>query len=251
MKSRAAIVALLLVVCAAEARPFDLRRDTFAFSNDTAWAYGVDEAGKLHISARETPPQFAHSCFLLSRAVMQFWQFAEFAPERPKASREEYRRLMHAVFRIPVWSRGPAERIVIPGFRDLRSFSEGYEGLLKENLGSWVASYFRIGNFRMAMGHPRSGQAMVARCLEESLAQGRIRALYLSRFPHMNHAVVVYRVARGPGGDLRFSVYDPNYPAQPASLTYVAARRSFEFEKRWYFPGGQLNAMRIYVSPLH
>jgi hypothetical protein len=92
--------------------------------------------------------------------------------------------------RIPVWSRGPRERIVIPGFRDLRSFSIAYEGLLKENLGNWVASYFRIGNFRMAMGHPRAGQAKVARWLIDSLEKGRLPAVYLSRFPHMNHVVI-------------------------------------------------------------
>jgi len=232
-------------------RPFDLRRDTLAFSNDTAWAYGVDEAGKLHISRRETPPDFAHGCFLMSRAVLQFHQFARFAPEQPKVSREEYRRLVLTLNRIPVWSRGPRERIIIPGFRDLRSFSIAYEGLLKENLGNWVASYFRIGNFRMAMGHPRAGQAKVARWLIDSLEKGRLRAVYLSRFPHMNHVVIPYRMRREPDGDVLFTVYDPNYPTEPTTLRYVAARRSFDFAKRWYFPGGQVNAMRIYVSPLH
>jgi len=249
---------LLLLAAAAialparvHARPFDLRRDTFAFSNDTAWAYGVDEAGRLHISRRKTPPDFAHGCFLMTRGVLQFHQFARFAPELPKVSREEYRRLVLAIGRIPVWSRGPRERIVIPGFRDLHSFSVAYEGLLKENLGNWVASYFRVGNFRMAMGHPRAGQAAVARWLDESLAAGRLPALYLSRFPHMNHAVIVYRMRHEPGGDIAFTVYDPNYPAEPTTLRYVATRRSFDFARRWYFPGGEVNAMRIYVSPLH
>ena len=244
-------VAAILLTPPAHGRPFDLRRDTFAFSNDTAWAYGVDEAGQLHISRRETPPDFAHGCFLMARSVLQFHQFARFAPEQPKVSREEYRRRVRALNRIPVWSRGPRERIVIPGFRDLRSFSIAYEGLLKENLGNWVASYFRVGNFRMAMGHPRAGQAMVARWLGESLEKGRLPALYLARFPHMNHVVIVYRMRREASGDVRFTVYDPNYPAKPTTLHYVAARRSFDFAKRWYFPGGQVNAMRIYLSPLH
>ena len=251
MKSCLCLALSLTALFGAQARPFDLRRDTFAFSNDTAWKYGVDEEGKLHISSREKPAEFAHRCFVLTRAVLQFQRFAHFAPEQPKVSREEYRRRVRAIGRIAVWRSGPPACIVIPGFRDLRSFSVAYEGMLKESLGNWLPSYFRVGNWRLVMGHPRAGQAKVARWLEASLDAGRIRALYLARFPHMNHAVIVYRMQREPGGDLRFSVYDPNYPAAPTSLRYVAARRSFDFDKRWYFPGGQVNAMRIYLSPLH
>ncbi len=244
-------IAVLVAAHSAFARPFDLRRDTFAFSNDTAWKYGVDEQGKLHISSREKPAEFAHRCFVLTRAVMQFRQFAQFDPSLPKVSREEYRQRMRELFRIPVWSSRAPGALIFPGFADLRSFSVAYEGLLKDELGNWLPSYFRVGNWRLVMGHPRSGQEKVARWLETSLDAGKIRALYLSRFPHMNHAVIVYRMQREAGGDLRFSVYDPNYPAAPTSLSYVAARRSFDFDKRWYFPGGQVNAMRIYISPLH
>ena len=251
MKILLSLALTLLTSFAAAAREFDLRRDTFAFSNDTAWKYGVDEAGQLHISKREKPADFARRCFVLTRAVLQFQQFARFAPEEAKISREEYRRRVRAICRIAVWSDGPRERIVIPGFADLRSFSIAYEGMLKESLGNWLPTYFRVGNWRLVMGHPRSGQARVARWLENSLDAGKLRALYLSRFPHMNHAVIVYRMIREAGGDLRFVVYDPNYPAAPTSLRYVAARRSFDFERRWYFPGGQVNAMRIYISPLH
>ena len=251
MKFFLSLALLLSSVFCAAARDFDLRRDTIAFSNDTAWKYGVDETGKLHISAREKPADFAHRCFVLTRAVLQFEQFAHFAPEQPKVSREEYRQLVRKVCRIPVWSWRPRGKLMIPGFPDLRSFSVAYEGLLKNELGNWLPSYFRVGNWRLVMGHPRSGQAKVAHWLEASLDSRRPRALYLSRFPHMNHAVIVYRMLREPGGDLRFTVYDPNYPAAPTSLRYVAVRRSFDFERRWYFPGGQVNAMRIYISPLH
>jgi hypothetical protein len=52
-------------------------------------------------------------------------------------------------------------------------------------------------------------------------------------------------------GNVRFTAYDPNYPAEPTYLDYDAATRSFDFEKRWYFPGGRVNAMRVFLSPLH
>ena len=245
---------LFLVVNCAKAttpRAFDLQRDTFAFSNDTVLAYGVDEQGKLHISRREKPVDFGHRCFVLARAVMQFQQFARFAPEAPKVSREEYRRLVKRVCRVPVWSDGPAGRIVIPGYRDLHDFSIAYEGLLKENLGNWLPTYLRLGNWRMTMGHPRAGQAAAARWLEQSVEAGKLRAMYLARFPKMNHVVVVYGMRREPAGDLRFTVYDPNYPNQPSWLLYRADERSFEFQKRWYFPGGRVNVMRVFISPFH
>ncbi len=248
---------LLLVFCllaaplSGAARDFDLRRDTFAFSNDTAFQYGVDERGKLHISVREKPADFAHRCFVLARAVLQFYQFARFAPAQPRLSREEYRRRIKKLCRIPVWSDGPAERIVFPGYADLHSFSLAYEGLLKEHLGNWLPTYLRVGNWRMAMGHLRTGQASAARWLGASLDRGQPRALYLARFPHMNHVVIPYAQHHEAGGNISFLVYDPNYPNEPSWLFYRASERSFEFAPRWYFPGGRVNVMRVYLSPFH
>src|SRR5438128_784872 len=49
---------------------FDPRRDGFAFANETVFAYGVDEAGHLHISARAQPPRFAHRCLCMVRGAI-------------------------------------------------------------------------------------------------------------------------------------------------------------------------------------
>lgn len=245
------VVSLLLLPPRMQAREFDLRRDTFAFSNDTVMRYGVDEQGRLHISRRDKPVEYSHRCFVLARAVIQFRHFARFEPRQPKLSREEYRRRIKQICRIPVWGRGPREEIVIPGFRDLHGFSIAYEGLLKENLGNWVPSYLRVGNWRMATGHLRAGQASAARWLLKSMQEQKLRALYLARFPHMNHVVVVYAAHPRPGGDILFDVYDPNYPSEPSWVLYRAAERSFEFEQRWYFPGGRVNVMRVFISPIH
>lgn len=233
------------------ARPFDLHRDTFSFSNDTVLKYGVDEAGRLHIAKRDKPVAFSHRCFVLARGMMQFHKFARFAPREPKLTRDEYRRRMLRLFRIPVWADADREKIVFPGFADLHSFSVAYEGLLKENLGNWVPSYLRIGNWRMVMPHARVGQAWAERWLEESVRRGELRALYLARFPHMNHVVVVYAMQKQPNGRTRFKVYDPNYPDEPGWIEYVPEQRSFEFQKRWYFPGGRVNVMRVFISPFH
>ena len=243
-------IVLLIVPAALPARAFDLHRDTFAFSNDTVFQYGVDEQGRLHISQRAKPAEFSHRCFVLSRAVLQFRQFAQFEPRQPRLTRDEYRLRIKEICRVPVWSRR-TERIVIPGYADLHSFSHAYEGLLKEHLGNWLPSYLRVGNWRMAMGHPRAGQAAAARWLSASLDRGQPRALYLARFPSMNHVVIPYAQCREPGGNISFTVYDSNYPNEPSWLFYRATERSFEFQPRWYFPGGRVNVMRVFISPVH
>jgi hypothetical protein len=235
----------------AGARAFDLRRDTFAFSNDTAWKYGVDERGVLHISKREVPAEFSHRCFVLARAVLQFRQFASFEPRQASVSREQYRRRIKQLCRIPVWSGEPRQKIVFPGYRDLHEFSLAYEGLLKEHLGNWWPTYWRVGNWRMAMGHPRAGQAAGARWLAESVDRGKLRAIYMSRFPKMNHVILPYAARHEAGGNITFLTYDPNSPGEPIWLFYRASTQSFEFQPRWYFPGGQVNVMRIYLSPIH
>jgi len=63
-----------------------VHRDTFAFSNDTLWQYGVDEQGVLHISHRDKPVEFSHRCFVLARAVLQFHQFARFDLRQPRVA---------------------------------------------------------------------------------------------------------------------------------------------------------------------
>ena len=248
---RSAFFALSMLLCGTgTAREFDVRRDTFAFANETVFQYGINERGALHMSRREKPPGYAHRCFVMSRAVLQFWQFARFEPRQARLSHGEYAALIRRISRIPVWS-AHEERVVIPGFRDLRDFSEVMPGVLQENLGAWLPSYLRVGNFRMAMGHPRAGQAAAARWLEESVRQGKLRAVYIARFPHLNHCLVAYRVERRAHGDVRFWLYDPNYPAEACWLDYHAATRSFNFEPRWYFAGGRVNVMRVYISPFH
>jgi hypothetical protein len=90
-----------------ERAPVRLAARRFRFSNDTALAYGIDEAGELQINRREEKAEFAHRCFVLARGVMQFHKFARFAPEQPRVSRAEYRRRVRQLCKIPVWSRAP------------------------------------------------------------------------------------------------------------------------------------------------
>jgi hypothetical protein len=234
-------------------RGFDWRRDTFAFSNDTVLEYGTDASGHLTMARKEEKARFAHRCFPMSRGVVQFHRFARFDPERPRVSEAEYRQLARRIFRIPAW-RTPyptAKRIVIPGFSDLHAFSATYEHLLKANIGNWIPTYLRPGNWRIIHPVPRSGQARLAQWLVERVDHGDLGVLYLFRIPWMNHVVVVFGYERLDGDDVRFTVFDPNYPNEKAPLYFRASESSFEFPERWYWTGGRVNAIRVYLSPFH
>ncbi len=247
------------VVCATQApgaapTRFDWRGDTIAFSNDTVFAYGIDEAGRLTIRRREKPARFAHRCFVLVRTVLQFHKFARFAPEQPRAGEETYRALIRRVCRVPVWmgERAADARIVIPGYRDLNEFSRAHEHALKETMGNWFPTYLRVGNWRMIGPFPRFGQANACAQLVRGLDRGKLQAVYLTRFPRMNHCLILfdYHVLED-GARTRFDAYDPNYPNTLSWVDYDAKQHGFNFERRWFWPGGRVNLMRVYLSPVH
>ena len=248
-----------LALCGAPARAatpthFDWRADTISFSNDTVFAYGVDEAGHLSVHRRETPARFAHRCFVLVRAVLQFHKFARFAPEAPRLSEADYRDLIRRVCRIPVWTadREAGDRIVIPGYRNMNEFSRAHEHAMKETIGNWFPTYLRVGNWRMVGPFPRFGQANAYAQIVRGLDRGKLQAVYLTRFPKMNHCVILFDYHRLDGGArTRFDAYDPNYPNTLSWVDYNAKQQGFDFERRWFWPGGRVNLMRVYISTIH
>jgi len=232
---------------------FDWRKDTIAFSNDTAFAYGVDERGELTMHRQANPPQFTHRCFVLSRAVIQFHKFVRFEPKSPRTTPSQYRALVRHICRIPVWvSPYPgSKKIVIPGYANLYEFSRAYEHMLKEELGNWRPTFFRVGNWRMVGPFPRFGQQWAANNLMRGIDRGKLQAVYITRFPRMNHVLVLFAYHRLANGNVRFDVYDPNSPGQLSSLTFNQKERGFEFPKRWFWTGGRVNLFRVYLSPFH
>ena len=230
---------------------FDVKKDGLAFANDTSLVYSVDAVGELTAHRRDVPARFVHSCFIMCRSVIQFARFAEFAPAQPKLSEEEYRRLVKRIFRIPPWFPDPAKKIVIPGYPNLDAFSAAHTAMLENNLGAWWPSFLRVGNWRMAWYFQRGGQALAAQRLATALDQGELQAVYVTRFPHLNHCLLLYDYQRDPKGRLKFIAYDPNYIHEPTWLKYYPETRTFELQKRTYFNGGGVNVMRVYLSPFH
>lgn len=240
---------LLLVLCLVAGNlgaqtGFDPAKDEPAFANETFFAYG-----NQHTDARDASPNtgkpYSRRCFVLCRAVMQFYQFAEFAPQEKRLDEVGYRKLIRRIARVPVSQKRNFPRIRVPGFANLREFSESHPRLLQDELGNWWPTYLRPGNWRMGMAFPRSGQEKLARIVQKEVAAGRLAALYITRFKPLNHCLVVYACRETPEG-VDFSVYDPNLPGRICLLKFDAHTSSFLYQKTWYFRGGRVNAVRVY-----
>jgi len=244
--------ALALTAPVARAQPFEFPADTFSFSNQLYFDYQVRPGGGLTIQKRANGkvPDYSRHCFVLVRAVLQFHKFAEFRPDLPRVSEEEYRRRILQLSRIPVWSSGPKEKVQFPGYADLHGLSADHALVLQKNLGLWWPSFWRLGNWRIVLPVPRSGQKRLAYRLRENLDRGLIQSVYMTRFRPINHCLVVYGYEAQPNGDLVFSVYDVNQPGKLVHLRYLGSDESFYFDKSWYYPGGLVNILPLYVSPL-
>jgi hypothetical protein len=97
---------------------------------------------------------------------------------------------------------------------------------------------------------PRLGQANACAQITHGLDRGKLQAVYLTRFPKMNHCVILfdYHLVKGR---TRFDAYDPNYPNTLSWVEYDPKAQGFDFERRWFWPGGRVNLMRVYISPIH
>jgi hypothetical protein len=247
------LCALAFLTVPAESRSFRFPSDTFAFSNYTYFDYRTTPQGGLEINRRpkDKIPEYSRHCFTMVRAVLEFYQFAEFRPDLPKVSDAEYRDIIRKLSRIPPWSSGPTKKIQIPGYADLHTFSFDYRVPIQNNIGQWWPPYLRIGNWRTVFPALRANQKDLANWLRRELDGGRIRPVFITRgFRTLNHCLVAYSYTAEPNGDLIFAVYDANQRDKLVHLRYRALDESFRFDKTWYYPGGLVNAMKLYVSPV-
>lgn len=229
-------------------RPFIFDQDTFSYANELVWEYRFDEQGKWTSRHREPKPDYTHRCFVVARSAKQFLQHARFDPDRPKAGADTYRRLIHQVISTSPRKELPEGRkIVIPGYANLREFSEEQGALLKAECGGAWQSYFQRGHWRMIWPFTRHHQRRTAEQLATGIKGNRTPVVHLVRFPSLkiNHAVLLF-AAREGDSTIEFSSYDPNAPDQPAVLTYDRATRTFRFPTNFYFPGGRVDVYEIY-----
>jgi hypothetical protein len=177
------VCVLAFLTVPGQSRSFHFPSDTFAFSNYTYFDYQATPQGGLEISRRPRSkiPEYSRHCFAMVRAVLEFYQFAEFRPDLAKVSGAEYQDIIRKLSRIPPWSSGPGKKIEIPGYPDLYSFSIDNRLALQKNIGQWWPPYLRIGNWRTVFPALRSNQKELANWLRRELDAGRIRPVFITR----------------------------------------------------------------------
>jgi hypothetical protein len=253
---RRLVIALLIgfIAHCANARTFRFDRDTLSFTNMTVFEYS---GGRVQSTRQKDPPgkqrRYTRRCFIMSRAALQFYKFARFAPSQTAPNDVELARRVREVCHMNPWKPELPEdrRIVFPGYRDLRALSEARGRVLQDNLGLGWPTYVRVGNYRMFfLCYDRDYQVKEHKILAETMDRHGFFVAYLSDFPHLkiNHSVLVYgRKQSRPGSDLEhFITYDPNHPDGPRELTWSNSKREFGFQKDEEFAGGFTHVFQVY-----
>jgi hypothetical protein len=251
--SRIAVVALALVTAACAnapvrpaARPAAATVPTFSFADDT-FAF----ANMIRARHPRVDDLYANYCFVLARGVRQFSQFARFDPTAPRVDAEEYARRVRAVAGHVPWERPlpPAERVVIPGFANLRAFSAAEETAVKTGLGSRLWTLVHWTNWRVSMPVPDGHQAAVLDEVRDEVAAGRLVQLLVTNWPkqELSHTVVVYGY-RAVDDGVELIVWDPNDPAVPGVVLFDARRERFVASRVFDTRVGPIRVFRMYYS---
>jgi hypothetical protein len=221
------------------ASAFHFATDTFAFPNEVrALNPGRDDL-------------YANYCFVLARGLRQFFAFARFEPGAPRLSTEAYAERVRAIAAHAPWAPPPApdDRVVIPGYANLREFSRGEETAIKAGLGgrSWTLVHWT--NWRVTMPVTGDHQAGVAHEVVDELGAGRLVQLLVTNWPkpELNHTVVAYGYRAVPAG-VEFDVWDPNDPDTPGAVTFDASVRRFIATRLFDTQPGVIRAFRMYYS---
>lgn len=238
-------------------RKFDFKKDSFAFSNETVWLYKdgkrITERDEGTEALEQKGAHFTRRCFVMSRAALQFWKFARFDPKaKPLAAGPLAERIRDVTGR-DVWDDPlpPAERVVFPGYRNLREMSGPQARVFLENIGLGWPTYFRLGNWSIITPPSREHQERTNKELQTWIKKNQPMVLWLINFPslNINHAILVFAV-REEGKNFVYDVVDPNYVDRPRELHYNSSTRTFSYGKNFYFVGGNVDVRPVYLSDL-
>jgi hypothetical protein len=218
---------------------FDFATDTFAFPNE--------------IRARnpDRDDLYANYCFVLARAMRQFFLFARFDPARPKLDEAQYVERVRRVVAEPPWHPAPPpdDRVVIPGYASLREFSAAQEEAVKRGLGGRFWTLVHPTIWRVTFPVTRGHQETVAGEIVTDLDQGRLVQLLVTNWPtpELNHTVVAFAY-RWTDTALALSVWDPNDPTEPGLITFERPTRQFVATRVYDTRPGAIRVFRMYYS---
>jgi hypothetical protein len=228
-------------VGAASVPAFAFGVDTFSFRND------------IRSRDPDKPGLYANYCFVLARAVRQFYNFARFEPTWSRLDPAAYLERVRQVAAHDVWQPAllPEERVVIPGYRNLHEFSEENEAVVKEGLGGRFWTWVHWTNWRIGLPVGAPHQEGVAEQVAAEISAGRLVQLLVTNWPipELNHTVVAFGYERSPGG-IDFRVYDPNNPEGGGMITYDRELGSFWATDLYDTRPGKIRAFVMYYSRL-
>jgi hypothetical protein len=236
------------------ARRFQFPSDTLAFTNEVRWIYTADpQTGKQVHFRKSEAPAYSLRCFVMARMAREFFGHAQFAPDQPRVSDAEYRRLAQRVMlQSARTTSADARRIVIPGYADLRAFSMDQGAMLRETGGGAWRSYCQRGHWRMIFPFPRRHQEREAQRLATTLETGGAAVVHVVTFPQLtiNHALVVFGAEARPDG-IDFHAYDPNSPGEPLTVEFDARTGRFQMPATAYFIGGPVSVYEVFRGGLY
>jgi hypothetical protein len=220
---------------------FSFTTDTFAFPNLIRARYP------------STPGIYANYCFVMARGLRQFAQYARFDAAMPKLDQSRYVDLVKRVAAVMPWEPAwpPAERIIIPGYSNLREFSQAQEDAVKEGLGGRFLTLIHPTNWRVVFPVTGGQQESVAQQAIAELREGRLVQFLVTNFPkpELNHTVVVFE-SRPVAHGVEFLVWDPNNPDGPGIMTFDLSTHQFWATSVYDTEPGPIRAFRMYYSPL-
>jgi hypothetical protein len=249
----AAGVALLATACASvEPAPLGLRpehhgivrgfsfaADTFAFPND------------IRARNADRDDLYANYCFVLARGLRQFFAFARFDPARPRLAPEAYAERVREIAARPPWKApvSAGERVVIPGYANLRQFSTDQEPAVKAGLGGRFWTMVHWTNWRVVFPVKHGQQTREAHEVMDDIDAGHLVQLLVTNWPkpELNHGVIAYAYRAGPRG-VEFDVWDPNDPRRPGVVTFDADSGRFEATRIFDTVPGPIRAFRMSYS---
>jgi hypothetical protein len=237
------------------ASEFRFDRDTFGFANQTVFEYQNGHASLRKTSATKRDAYNRH-CFVMSRTAVQFKKFARFEPRSNPLDDASLAARIRTLTRQPTWTESLPEnqRIIFPGYKDLKQMSKARRELVQLNIGHGWPSYFRVSNARMMFQDGAGYQERTHAQLNAALERGELFVAFLTTYPRfsINHSVLIYKLkSSSPNPEVdHYLVYDPNHPESPRELKWTAHDRAFSYQKDWDFIGGFVRVYQVYGKPL-
>ena len=146
--------------------------------------------------AKTKKRDYTRRCFVVTRAAVQFWKFARFDPDgRAALATINWPSASAQVTERSVWlpALPQRQRIVFPGYANLRDISAAEPGIFQANIGLGWPVYFRAGNMPIVVPVCRDTEARLNDEIFHDLQMNYPTIVWLYNFPslNINHVVVI------------------------------------------------------------